>query len=271
MYDIHKTNELLASTSKNNYYQKTCTVSSTIKISVIVPTYFEENILENLLVVLDADLQAKYNFELIVSDGGSTDNTLEIAEKYANKVVTKNTGERQTISGGRNAGAAVASGDTLVFLNADCRPADLTTFFDFISRWRENSTYGAIACKVKAFDEDELLRDKIFYLLHNNYVKFLNSIGVGMGRGECQVVKKSVFDSVGGYNSNLAAGEDFDLYRRIVKNKYKIEYSEKLLVMESPRRFRKYGYLKTLWNWTLNSLAVIFCNKSASKEWEPIR
>lgn len=273
MHDIPKTENILESISKNPNNSQSEKISSNIKpeISVIVPTYFEESILESLLVLLDADLRKKYNFELIVSDGGSTDNTLQIAMKYADKLVTKTGEERQTISGGRNAGASVASGDVLVFLNADCKPADLTTFFEFISHWKKNSTASAIACKVKAFDEDELLRDRIFYFLHNNYVKLLNYIGVGMGRGECQVVRKDIFESLGGYNSKLAAGEDFDFYRRIAKNKNKIEYSEQLLVMESPRRFRKYGYLKTLWHWTLNSLAVIFCNKSASKEWEAIR
>ncbi|MPN58545.1 hypothetical protein SDC9_206251 [bioreactor metagenome] len=124
---------------------------------------------------------------------------------------------------------------------------------------------------MKSFPVDEKFQDKIFYFLHNKYVHLLNILGMGMGRGECQIVKKEVFRQIGGYNSNLVAGEDFDLYRRIVHNGKKILFSKQILINESPRRFRRYGYLKTLWFWTLNSITVMFFNKSVSKEWEPIR
>ena len=92
-----------------------------------------------------------------------------------------------------------------------------------------------------------------------------------MGRGECQIVQRDIFEKVGKYNTNLAAGEDFDLYRRIKKNKGDIYYAKELVIYESPRRFRKYGYLKTLWYWTINSLTVIMWDKSVSREWEAIR
>jgi len=67
-----------------------------------------------------------------------------------------------------------------------------------------------------------------------------------MGRGECQIVRRDIFEKVGKYNTNLIAGEDFDLYRRIKKNNGNIYYSKEIIIYESPRRFRKYGYLKTL-------------------------
>lgn len=243
-----------------------------MNISLIIPTYFEENLLEQLLKEFTYELKQKYNFELIVSDGGSTDATISIAKKYVDKLVVKTKEERQTIAEGRNDGAKAAEGEVLVFLNADCMPKNIIDFFNFIEDWRVNGKkYGAVACKVTAFENEVLLRDKIFYLLHNNYVRFLNFIGVGMGRGECQIVRRNVFDEVNGYNSKLVGGEDFDLYRRITKHHHKILYSTKIIIKESPRRFRKYGYLKTLWYWTLNSLYVIFKNKSVSKEWEAIR
>ena len=243
-----------------------------MNISLIIPTYFEENLLEQLLKEFTNELKQKYNFELIVSDGGSTDATISIAKKYVDKLVVKTKEERQTIAEGRNDGAKAAEGEVLVFLNADCMPKNIIDFFNFIEDWRVNGKkYGAVACKVTAFENEVLLRDKFFYLLHNNYVRFLNFIGVGMGRGECQIIRRNVFDEVNGYNSKLVGGEDFDLYRRITKHHHKILYSTKIVIKESPRRFRKYGYLKTLWYWTLNSLYVIFKNKSVSKEWEAIR
>ncbi len=272
MYNIRQDDNLFSEKNKKNMKKSVEADKQNIKFSIIVPTYFEEDMLENLLQKFDDTLKQKYNFELIVSDGGSTDKTLDIAQNYADKIVEKTDEKRQTISEGRNCGANVAESDVLVFLNADCMPQNIISFLDYISFWADDLTQSdAIACKVRAFNEEELLRDRIFYFLHNNYVKLLNAIGVGMGRGECQIVRTKVFRELGGYNAKFAAGEDFDLYRRIAKNGYKIEFSEKLLIMESPRRFRKYGYLKTIWFWTLNALTVMFFKKSASKEWEAIR
>ena len=91
-----------------------------MNISLIIPTYFEENLLEQLLKEFTYELKQKYNFELIVSDGGSTNATISIAKKYVDKLVVKTKEERQTIAEGRNDGAKAAEGEVLVFLNADC-------------------------------------------------------------------------------------------------------------------------------------------------------
>jgi glycosyltransferase involved in cell wall biosynthesis len=267
---------------KHNFFVK---MPKNPKISLIIPTYFEEKILENLLSKFNNNIREKYQCEIIVSDGGSTDKTIEIAKKFADKIVENTSGKKQTISEGRNCGAKIAKGEVLVFLNADCMPENIEIFFETISNFSNNLSENlnkidnnlsnknatAIACKVKSFEEEEKFIDKIFYLIHNNYVKFLLFLGIGMGRGECQIVKKEVFENIGGYNSELVAGEDFDLFRRIAKSGEKIIFSDKILINESSRRFRKYGYFKTIWFWTLNSLTVMFFNKSVSKDWEAIR
>lgn len=241
------------------------------KISVIIPVYKEEKILEKTLKLYSPELRRKYNFELIISDGGSKDKTVEIAKKYADKIVVHNEKRRQTIAEGRNMGAEVAKGETLVFINADTFPVDIEDFFSHILNWTNNKRkFGALACYVSAFPEEEQLKDKIFYNLHNSYVNFLNKLGLGMGRGECQVVRKDVFSTSGKYNSLLVAGEDFDLYRRIAKVS-KIKFDKRIHVYESPRRFRSYGYIKTLFYWLVNSITVMMFNRSASKEWEAIR
>jgi GT2 family glycosyltransferase len=181
---------------------------------------------------------------------------------------------KQTISEGRNRGAEAASGNCLVFINGDTIPENTDSFFEFISRWcRGNADCSdavALACPVTVTPEEKLLKDSIFYTCHNFYVRLLNSIGLGMGRGECQIIKSSAFKAVGGYNEKLAAGEDFDLYRRIGRHG-KIRFAKGIRVFESPRRFRKYGYLKIIFSWTINSLYVMFFGRSMSDEWEAVR
>ncbi len=243
-------------------------------ISLIVPVYMEEKLLEHTLSVYTRDLRKKYDFELIVSDGGSSDKSIEIARRHADKVVIHSENRRQTIAEGRNKGAEVASGNVFVFINGDTVPADCDSFFCQISKWSkgeaQNSAAGALACAVNVAPNEKVAKDNIFYGFHNCYVRFLNMLGMGMGRGECQIVRSSIFKEVGGYNSKIAAGEDFDLFRRIAKIA-KVSYEKRLLVYESPRRFRKYGYLRIIGAWTLNSLSVMFFNRSVSDEWEAVR
>jgi glycosyltransferase involved in cell wall biosynthesis len=243
-------------------------------LSMIIPVYQEEKILEKQLKLFTNELRNKYNFEIIVSDGGSTDGTIDIAKKYADLIVKHNKKERQTIAAGRNRGAEVASADTLIFLNADSFPADITSFFEVIIEFSKQKgiykKYDAMACLVSGFPEEVILKDTIFYAIHNKYVEYLNLFGIGMGRGECQVVRKNVFENAGKYNDAIVAGEDFDLYNRISKIA-NIKFEKKLHVCESPRRFRKYGYIRTIFYWLLNSLTVMFLGKSMSKEWEAVR
>jgi len=243
-----------------------------LKLSLIIPTFQEEKLIEEQLKRFSPEIRKKYNFELIVSDGGSTDRTVEIARKYADKIVLHDSGKRQTIAAGRNNGTSVACGDVLVFLNADSYPADLDKFFSEILAWSNDfsDNFGAIACYVSGFPSEIRFKDKVFYFLHNQYVAFLNFIGLGMGRGECQIVRRNIFEQVGGYNSEIVAGEDFDLYRRINKIA-KVKFCRNIVVLESTRRFRKYGYLKTLLYWGLNAVTVMLFNKSITKEWEAVR
>ena len=83
------------------------------KISIIIPVLNEAKILEKTLSQLQSELGPH---ELIIVDGGSSDGSVPIAEKYG-KVVTFERGRAKQL----NAGAAAASGDILIFLHADIR------------------------------------------------------------------------------------------------------------------------------------------------------
>jgi hypothetical protein len=68
----------------------------------------------------------------------------------------------------------------------------------------------------------------------------------------------------------MAAGEDFDLYRRI-RSIGRVKYDRKLLVFESPRRYRKYGYARVYFDWIRNGVAVLLRHRSAQDVWEEVR
>jgi glycosyltransferase involved in cell wall biosynthesis len=242
-----------------------------LKYSIIIPTLNEEKLLPGLLNQLNNScLRDNYDIEIIVSDGGSTDSTTAIAQKGADIVNVHNGSGKQNIAGGRNKGAKSAMGEILIFINGDILLPDVNSFFNFVEVNFSKSKYIAMTCYVKVFPNEEILSDRLFHAVYNGYFSLLNNIGVGMGRGECQIIRKKTFEEVKGYNEELAAGEDFDLFRRI-KKMGEILFTDNIIVYESPRRYRKLGYWVVSWAWLKNGLSVFLKNRSISKEWEQIR
>jgi glycosyltransferase involved in cell wall biosynthesis len=239
-------------------------------ISVIIPALNEEKLIGATLDLFPPELCAKHGIEVIVSDGGSTDRTMELARERGAAVVEHTGSHRQTIAEGRNAGAERSRGDVLVFLNADTLIPDPDRFFTIISEQLKGATADALACPVEIVPSERRGFDSVFSAVYNGYVAALNASGVGMGRGECHIVRRAAFERVGRYNAAMTAGEDFDLYRRL-RRFGPIRYVRELTVWESPRRFRKFGYARVLWDWNRNALSVIFFNRSVSKEWDPVR
>lgn len=215
-------------------------------------------------------LKKRYEYEIIISDGGSVDNTLAIAQQFADKIITKENDATQNIASGRNIGAKSASGDFLFFLNGDVHFHDAFIFFEYLEKKFVNSDYLAFTCYVWIYPEEEEVSDKIFHTIYNTYFWLLNGVGVGMGRGECQIIRKEIFIKAGGYNEKCAAGEDFELFKRIRKIG-KILFAKEISVYESPRRFRRFGYLGVSLSWIANSFSVIFKKRSMHSRWEQVR
>lgn len=96
-------------------------------ISVIIPILNEARILDKTLSQLQTELK---NHELIIVDGGSSDNSVAIAKKYG-KVVVSERGRAKQL----NVGGAAATGDILVFLHADVwlEPGSFTAVEETIS------------------------------------------------------------------------------------------------------------------------------------------
>lgn len=212
----------------------------------------------------------RHNVQLVVSDGGSNDRTLEIARTLAHRVVENSEGVKQTISLGRNQGAKYAAGDVFVFLNADTLVKDPDYFFRRIAEEIDARGLAAITCSVEIYPHERKTIDKYYHGFYNWFFYMMNQVGMAMGRGECHIMKREVFEGVGGYASRIAAGEDYDMFRRLEKIG-RIKFLKDLVVYESPRRYRKYGYAYVTASWFMNFLAVQFLRRSILDEWKPVR
>lgn len=238
-------------------------------ISIIIPTLNEEKIIADTLGLLRSKLTIPH--EIIVSDGKSTDKTVEISRSLADKVVEYTGTTRQTIAQGRNHGARAATGDILVFMDADCSTADPDHFFSKIeAEFRDRADVVGLCTSIRVLRQNETFLDFIVYTIFNNYLWIGNNLfGKGMAAGELQAIRKSTFDKLGGYNEKLVVAEDFDMFQRLAKVG-KIRFEKSLVINQTGRRAHKVGWFKLLRQWHDNYTSMR-AGKSHIDEWEPIR
>jgi glycosyltransferase involved in cell wall biosynthesis len=239
------------------------------KISVIIPTRNEEKVLKDTLKQF-ISIKKKFDIEIIVSDGGSTDSTLKIARKYADKVILAREGVKQNIAIGRNAGAKAAKGDIIFETDADVRIPQITKFFSAVQEKFKDPNILAITTKIKVYPNEEIFLDKIAHLIFNSTVNLSVRFGSIAGKGECQIIRTRVFNKIQGYDESIIVGEDGNIFYKI-KKLGKIGYLNNLTVYHSPRRFRKEGYIKVFYQYIREGCCLFFKGKSYLQEWKPIR
>lgn len=239
-------------------------------ISIIIPTLNEEKVLEQVLKSL-RQLTA-LDYEIIISDGHSTDRTLEIAEKLADKVVSHDGKRRQTIGEGRNAGAYAAQGEYLVCLDADVFIPDINNFFlKAVNYFEHDSELVGMTVYIKPLPSEASFLDKVFFTLANWQIRFSNNVThSGASAGEFQMIRASAFKKTGGYNPIFTIGEDNDMFVRLAKIG-KTRTVKDLCVLHSSRRAHNIGWAKLLLLWWINAFYVKVLKKSYSKEWKVIR
>ena len=170
------------------------------------------------------------------------------------------------ISKARNFGALKAKNDVLIFLDADIIIKDTELFMEKVTNIFKDKKIIATTPKISVDPKKETLSDKIVHSLISVISNILNNIGFGYSRGGCQIVKSKYFNKIDGYNEAFIAGEDVDLFRRL-RQFGKTSISNNITVYESPRRYRKFGYMNVLFNWFMNWFYTLVLKKSFSTKW----
>ena len=179
-------------------------------VSVIIPTFNRGWILKE---AIDSVLAQDYkDFELIVVDDGSTDNTRDILDSYGpNLVVLRQV--NKGVSAARNRGIAAADGQLIAFLDSDdiWRPRKLSRQVDFF-----NSTPDAVINQT----EEIWIRNGIRVNPKTRHRKpsgmiFERSLELCLVSPSAVMIQKNLFDTVGVFDENLPACEDYDLWLRI--------------------------------------------------------
>ncbi len=238
-------------------------------ISFIVPTLDEQDTIARTLECLSA---YSGDHELIVSDGNSTDGTVEICRRFTDRVIVHDEPRRQTIAEARNLGAAAARGDYLVFVDADVLVPDIDEFFAIArAAFAADRRLVALTGKYRVVPETATAADKyVFAMLGVQFLLQNNVLGIGGAGGEFQMITAEAFRAVGGFDETLPAAEDMDLFRRLSRIG-RTRFEGRLTVYHSGRRAHAVGWPTLLWQWFSNSVSVFAFHRSASREWTVIR
>lgn len=193
-------------------------------LSVIIPTWNEEAWLPTLLEALGHCPEVH---ELIVADNHSTDRTVELARKAECIVV-----DGGTPAAGRNAGARVATGDILLFVDADAvvTSRHVRRVLEVLGRL---STIGVLF-PVVPMTNDRFTR--LCYKIMDIYVRILGVVGIRQGIGALIGVRAEKFRELGGFREVVSVGEDADFIRRLGDQGF-IAYDRSMAVLVSARRF----------------------------------
>lgn len=240
-------------------------------ISIIIPTLNEGKTLERTLTSLRTGSMGM-PLEIIISDGKSTDDTRAIAARLGCTVVPYEGTKRQTIGQARNAGAAAAKGDYLVFLDADVTIPEPVAFFKKLTfLFEQESNLVGFTCRLVVDPTLKRWPDGFFSLLINCVFFFINNIlRRGGAPGEFQAIRASAFNQIHGYREDLVVTEDNEIFWRLATiGRTRFVYS--LTVYHSGRRAHALGWPRLLWLWLTNGCMALFFRQSVSREWKPIR
>ena len=178
-----------------------------MKISIVVPAFNEERLLGASLAQIrsaaGAFTELGWDVELIVCDNNSTDRTAEIARAAGATVVFEPFNQ---IARARNSGAAAATGDWLLFVDADSHPS--AGLFADAAAAIQSGTCLAGGATVRM--------DETFFLsgLFTRIWNWTSRWGRLLA-GSFIFVETAVFRQIGGFNNDLFAGEELDLSKRL--------------------------------------------------------
>ncbi|KAF0191043.1 MAG: family 2 glycosyl transferase [Gammaproteobacteria bacterium] len=212
-----------------------------MKITVIMPCLNEAGIVEQSLSRVQG-LRAR-GHEVILVDGGSSDQTIELARPLVDRIITTPRGRAVQM----NAGASVADGDVLLFLHADTRlpaAADLLLTTALANTGRRWGRFD-----VRLSGSRPALRVVGFFM---NWRSRLTGIATG---DQAMFMTRKLFDAAGGF-PDIPLMEDITLSRTLKRHSAPALIHTK--VITSSRRWEQRGVLRTiLMMWRLR-LAYFF-------------
>lgn len=227
--------------------------------SVVIPTLNEAQFLPRLLTSLTR--QTNKQFEVIVVDGKSTDQTVRKARAFSAALPLRVvTAKRAGVSLQRNTGAQLANGEWLIFVDADSQL--LPQCIERIDRFVARSSLRFFTTRFQT-DSDNVF-EMFIGVCMNCFIELAIIVRRPWAPGPMTVVAKREFTDIGGYNEQASYGEDHELSMDAQQKGIRFGVLREVLYTYSFRRFRKEGFVKVVWRNMISTYKVFTTNKGPS-------
>ena len=236
-------------------------------VSLVIPAYNEE---EYLPLCLESIKKQDYTeqYEVIVVDNASTDDTARIALDWGAKVVYES---KRSPACARQKGVEAATGEIIAFIDADSQ-APACWLSTIVSRFVREQETVAISGPYAYCDAGRIAKiasytgSFINIIIDQLFRKAFNKGGAIWG---CNfAVRRSALLEIGGFDTSIRFyGEEYELSLRL-KRAGKGGIIPRLFVLTSARRLKKLGVVTQYWNWIVDYFSILFWYKPIPEELE---
>jgi glycosyltransferase involved in cell wall biosynthesis len=229
------------------------------KISIIMPAYNEaDRIVESLKETMKTFDDFKADYEIIVVDDGSTDQTYEKTKKFVqeisnSKIIVKR--NRANFGKGRALykGFRYATGDFIIFLDADMdlHPGQIDTFFDLMELTDSDIVIGS-----KRHPNSKLFYPKDRRILSAGYfflVKMLFGLPINDTQTGLKLFKANVLKTV--FKTFISREFAFDLELLVTAHRFGFKIAEAPVCINSQRGYNRIG-IGTVYKMTIDTLGI---------------
>lgn len=233
--------------------------------SIIIPAHNEEryvaDCLRSILEARSADTK-----EIIVVDNASTDRTATVASGIGGVRVVRE--ERKGTSFARERGFREATGDLLVFVDADSRlhPG----WIERGCRWFRNPSTVCVSGPYLCYDLGAFwngLSLLYWWLFAVPASLITGTVAVGGG----MIIRRTALEAAHGFDTSVTFyGDDTNIAKRL-RSVGRVRFDPRLIIWSSARRFRKQGLLKTAWTYACNFVSQASTGTSVTTQHDDIR
>jgi len=226
---------------------------SAFNFSIVIPTLNEERYIPKLLG--DLANQTTPNFEVIVVDAKSDDNTRGVVNTFSKKLkkVRCVASEVRNVSHQRNLGANLAQSDWIVFMDADNR---LPKYFleGLLYKIKVNKL-DVFTCQTDVWGKSK--RDEAIVRIINLITDLALAIKLPGAQGALIGIRRKAFKSSGGFDESLHYAEDWEFIKNVYRKGGVFKVLRDPKYYYSLRRFKRDTNIKNLGRYTLLVLKVL--------------
>lgn len=199
-----------------------------MKVSVIVPVYNGEKVIGSCLKSLLNQNYPKKNYEIIVVDDGSTDNSVEVVKKFKRVKLIRQ--KHKGPAAARNLGVKHAKGSIVLFTDADCIPSR-NWIKSMVEPFKDKQVVG-VAGTYKTLNKESLVARFAGYEIEERHEKMKENKTIDFIGTYSAAYRKNVFLKFGGFDESftMASGEDPELSFRLSKAGLKMVFQPKAWV-----------------------------------------